>query len=127
MIEKDLKDILRNTCTCPICTLGETVIEFTESLLGPKEMEQLKKHSDGVISDTENLDVGPAIGLILTSALAETAFRQVVPPEIVRDCILAAYDLRVKKLIGRLKGNPELIDQVTQMFKDEITGDSSDD
>ena len=123
----ETKELLKNTCDCPICSLAGSVVEFIEFLLGPKEMEVLKAHVNTVMKGerdpTEPISVEPAMGLVVTSAFAEIAFRQMIPPKTLHECIDAAYNLRAKKLMERAKENPELIDEITRLFRENLEND----
>ena len=127
MDQDEKKELLKNTCDCPVCSLAGQVVEFTESLLGPREMEALKAHVDIVMKEERDpeqpLSVEPAMGLIVTSALAEIAFRQLVSPKTLHECVDAAYNLRIKKLMERTKKDPQFIDEITQLFREGLEND----
>ena len=121
MTKDERDELLKNTCDCPLCSLTNQVILFTESLIGPRELESIKEQIENRLDSAhkaEEVPRDPAVGLVLTSALAETAFRQMISPPMLHDCVSAAYDLRVQKLMKRIKDKPELSDKVAELIRD---------
>ena len=130
MTKEEQHEILKNTCDCAICMLAGQMISFAQSLLGPREMQMLKAHvldaEGGEVLDSDEIQIEPAMGLILVSALTEIAFKSLIPPDMICKSIESAYTLRCQKLFKRMHGNPEMIEKVTALFHDTLSKYSED-
>ena len=112
--DKQFTEICTNLCKCKVCLLADHVIMFIDTLIGPKEEEELIKEAQ---DDTKNDNWSPTkrelVGTLLSAALAEFTYRGSVNPEVAKNVFDAFYFEKAKLLGDLVVNRPDIMEYIS--------------